>query len=52
MKKVCLRVFGFMKIDCLSINFAYRAANSKSQCRVMDAVDDAIEDVGIKSIRR
>ena len=42
-----------MKIDCLSINFAYRAANSKSQCRVMDAVDDAtIEDVGIKSIRR
>ena len=25
MKKVCLQVFGFMKINCLSINLAYRA---------------------------
>ena len=32
MKNVCLGVFGFMKIKCLSINLAYRAADSKSQC--------------------
>ena len=40
MKNVCLGVFGFMKIKCLSINLAYRAADSKSQCDKSDLLQN------------
>ena len=40
MKKVCLRVLCFMHQVCLSINLAYCAADSKSQCNVVSSLDE------------